>query len=90
MKDEVVPFPSKNSELKLIFQLAVLLFPFNREFCGKNRLCNVVKTVFWPLKYRKKRTAVQIYFVHSAPIAAPQCKFISTAVQFLARHDLVK
>ena len=36
----------------------------------------------------KKRTAVEIYFVHSAPIAAPQCKFISTAVQILSFFSL--
>jgi hypothetical protein len=34
------------------------------------------------LIFGKKRTAVEIYFVHSAPIDAPQSIFISTAVRF--------
>ena len=35
-------------------------------------------------------TAVEIYFVHSAPIVAPQCKFIWTAVRFLAFFGVVQ
>ena len=39
--------------------------------------------IFARQKSVKICTAVEIYFVHSAPIVAPQCKFISTAVRFL-------
>ncbi len=35
------------------------------------------------LRTKKICTADEIYFIHSAPIVAPQCKFISTAVRFL-------
>ena len=35
-------------------------------------------------------TAVEIYFVHSAPIAAPQCKFIWTAVRFFLFFGVVQ